>query len=265
MKKKFTIDGQQHFYVSQTPNQPTDHSQALEAIKRHNYGEEWERCVYVTLFHDAQGRKYRVRNVHFGFSEDHRKEGCKLLVQDSQKAFEADPEVLEVTTGDFNTFPDWGGPAQLEIMRSSSILKEVSNRLKLRNGKPFPATFIAFPHDFAADAKRLNDDWKARTGHTLITILLGLAAKDRKAMIGKIFNQECKAICSQLDHVFQRGFPRAAATLLPTAQFPDFDHDDVVEDKVKNYIMRHYQEGPAFASDHQPILVECELPTKKVF
>lgn len=263
IKNNFMIDGYEKFYFTKTPNVPTDHSLSMADIKDHNYGEEWERCVYITDFRDALGRHYRLKNVHLGIGELHRKKACEMLRQDSEQAIALDPAVLEVTTGDFNTFPDWGGPAQLEIMAQNAVLEEVTKDLRLLNGKRIDSTFIAFPYDFAADEKRLNAASLKDAGKPLAGVLYDMPADARREKIDELFVTECKALGGHLDRVYQHGFAKARATLLPTPQFDDFDKERVDESSVKDFVVRHLQDGPAFASDHQPILVECELKQAK--
>ena len=260
IKQGFEVDAYEKFYLSKTPGQATDRSLPLTEIKDNNFGEEWERCVYIANFHDAQGRKYRTTNVHLGISELHRKQACSMLQQDAQRVSLANPEVLQVQTGDMNTFPDWGGPAQLEIMKQNAVLQEVTENLTLQNGVKIHTTFIAFPFDFAADEKRLNDRSFKDHGASLGAILAAMSSSARKAKIGEIFATECKSLNGHLDRIYQHGFESASATLLPTPQFADFDLASFNEASVKDFIIRHHEDGPAFASDHQPIIAVCKLP-----
>src|SRR5690606_31239173 len=80
IKKTIVIDKQEIFYLTKTPDQVTDHTLCLQDVKDNNYGEEWERCIYSISFHDNDGTKYRVRNVHLGIGEFHRKKACEMLV-----------------------------------------------------------------------------------------------------------------------------------------------------------------------------------------
>ena len=263
LKNDFSIDGYHKFYLTKTPDVPTDHSLPIAEVKDHNFGEEWERCAYITEFRDALGRHYRLKNVHLGLGELHRKKACEMLRQDTEQAVALDPAVLEVTTGDFNTFPDWGGPAQLEIMARNGVLEEVTQDLRLPNGERIDATFVAFPYDFAKDERRLNEQSLKESGKPLAGVLYDMPADARREKIDNLFVTECKALGGHLDRVYQHGFRKARATLLPTPQFDDFNLEQFDELSVKDFVVRHLQDGPAFASDHQPILVECELPSVK--
>ncbi len=109
IKNGYVIDGYEKLYLSKTPNKPTDHTNHAERIKEikdHNFGEEWERCIYITNFHDKDGRKYRGKNIHLGIVEKARYEACDMIRKDSEQAIAQNPEILEFGTGDFNTFPD---------------------------------------------------------------------------------------------------------------------------------------------------------------
>lgn len=265
VQKGFTIDGYETMYLSKSPEKPTDHenhAQRLAEIKDHNFGEEWERSIYIANFHDDQGRQYRARNVHLGIAELGRKQACEMMRKNTEEAVAKNSEVLEVSTGDFNTFPDWGGPAQLEIMKQGGVLEEVTADLRLPTGRRIDSTFIAFPYDFAVDEKRLDAQSKKDNGMALAALLAGMHPVARKIKIDELFTTECKALCGHLDRVYQHGFTSSKATLLPTPQFEDLDLEAYDEKSVKAFIVRHHHEGPAFASDHQPILSELQLPKK---
>ncbi len=261
IKKKFIIDDYKKIYFTKTPDRATDHSLPLEKVKEHNYGEEWECCTYITEFHDAQGRNYRLKNLHLRLGELHRKQACEILLQDTEQAISRDPNVLEVIAGDFNTFSDWGGPAQLEIMARNGVLEEVTQDLKLPHGARIDSTHVAYPYDFAADEKRLNAQSLKDHEKPLAKVLLSMPPLDRKQKIEELFKKECRALGSHFDRVYQRGFGNSKVTLLPLPLFDDFDATRFGDEAyVKDFVVRHLEDGPAFASDHQPLLAEFELP-----
>lgn len=263
IKNCFVIDNYEKFYLTQTPEVPTDHANHMDRlaeIKAHNYGEEWERCVYVTYFRDSENRRYRTRNVHLGLAELGRKKSCEMMRKNSEQVISNDPTILEVTTGDFNSFPDWGGPEQLAIMEQDGILEEVTKDLMLPNQTKIGCTFIAFPYDFAADERRLNSQSIKETGQNLTSLLSELSPLERKQKIEHLFDTECKALGGHLDRIYQYGFKNSKAILLPTPQFDDFDINNFDEKNIKDFIGKHLNDGPAFASDHQPILAILELP-----
>ncbi len=263
IKKGFVVDGYEKIYLTKTPDRPTDHTnhkERIAEIKSHNFGEEWERSIFVTNFHDAKGRQYRARNMHLGIVESARYASCEMIRQDSEQAIAKNPTILEVSTGDCNTFSDWGGPRQLEILTKNGILKDASKDLRLPNGQEVHFSFVAYPYDYAADEQRLNEQCKKDTGMALPAFLSRLLPRARKETIEKTFAAHCKALCGKLDRALIYGFLSAKTTLLLTPQFQDFDADHVSEESVKDFILRHHHEGPAFASDHQPILVTLQLP-----
>ncbi len=148
-------------------------------------------------------------------------------------------------------------------MKKNGTLKEVTEDLKLQTGAKVDSTFIAFPYDFAADEKRINAQSLQDTGKTLAAALSLLSPRTRKQNIIKTFATECKALCGHLDRIYQHGFESSTAVLLPTALFKDFNITTFDEKAVKDFIVRHHDEGPAFASDHQPILATLKLPQKR--
>lgn len=107
--------------------------------------------------------------------------------------------------------------------------------------------FFAFPYDFAVKDKILY------AKYNFFEQMEKLAHVDQKAMIIKIFKEECQAIGGHLYHLFYHGFSKAISYLVPTpingsiTEFYD-------EDSVKDYILSKSGIGPAFISDHQPIL-----------
>lgn len=258
IKKGFIVDDLEGLYFTKTPECPTDHSLPIQDVKDNNFGEEWERCAFSVKFHDRCGRNYVATNVHLGISEQHRKEACRMLRQGAETRACQNNNLLEVITGDFNTFPLWGGPAQLKIMAENDTLQEVTADLKLENGKPSSSTFIAFPYDFAANEKRLNDESVKETGLPLAKRLSALPVDERKNEIRRLYATECKAIGDHLDRVYQRGFDDAQVTLLLASKDECFNPDDFNEDTVKEVVL--CTNGPAFASDHQPLLTTLSIP-----
>jgi hypothetical protein len=267
-KDKFTVDGHEHFYITETPNKPTDHTnhaERKEEIKRHNFGEEWERCIFTTKFHDKQGRSYRLSNVNLGIAAFGRKKACEMLRQDAQKALEKNPHELIVITGDFNSFPDWGGPEQLKIMKEGGTLHEVTEDLTLEDGTPADSTFIAFPYDFGIAEKDIRTEFEEQNGGKFLTKHLEeLDPTKRKRFTGEVFSQKASALGGHLDRVYEHGFTSAKSELILTPTYEDdFEGTPFEEDSIKDYIMRHYDEGPAFASDHQIVQTTLGLPKIK--
>ena len=76
----------------------------------------------------------------------------------------------------------------------------------------------------------------------------------RRARIIELYQTQCKSLGGLLDRVFQYGYKKGTTTLLPTPQFENFDLSQWKEEYIKAYIIKHINKGPAFASDHQPVL-----------
>lgn len=249
IKSTYTIDEESSRYFTKTPDEPTDHAnhaERLSDIKAHNFGEEWERSAYITKFHDANGQTYYAFNVHLGITLEHRLKAAELIKQWAHEYIEREPRSKIIITGDFNTFPDWGGPKQLEILAKDSKLKEATKMLFLHpTMQPINSSFIAFPPDFGANEKDLREE---------VMQLSTMEPQARRAKILELFATKCKALGGQLDRVYHYGFKSAVARLIPTPQFEGFDSKQFNEEYVKNFIMNHVNEGPAFASDHQPVI-----------
>ena len=250
IKSNFSVESQELEYFTKTPHAPTDHKDHFngrkEEIKDHNFGEEWERSAYITKFHNTiTGQLYYAFNIHLGIGAGHRKQACRQLRDKAKDIVTREPYAKIVMTGDFNTFPDWGGPEQLEIMRTNSVLKEVTENLLLQNGKKTNSSFIAYPFDFGADSKRLDPEIKE---------LYDMSPDARRARIIELYQTQCKSLGGLLDRVFQYGYKKGTTTLLPTPQFENFDLSQWKEEYIKAYIIKHINKGPAFASDHQPVL-----------
>lgn len=255
-KPKFVIDGHSAKYMSKTENQPTDRLLPLAEIKENNFGEEFERCVFITKMHDGRNQYY-VFNIHMNMTLNSRLESCKLLKKWTHELIDKDPKVKIIMAGDFNTFPQSGGSEQIEIMVTDSKLDEVTKVLSLPNGKRSPTSFIAFLSDFSYHEQE--PEIKAK-----ISEFMKMDPQTRRLAIIEIFTNNCEAfghaLGGHLDRVFQYGFKSGRSILLPTPQFKDFDIDKFSDKYVKEFMLRHANDNsPAFASDHQPVLTVLEF------
>ncbi len=245
---KLKIESHESRYFTKTPSTPTDHTDhqaRLPAIKAHNFGEEWERSAYLTKFSDQFGHNIYAINCHLGITLEHRLKASELLNKWAEDIIAADPSGRIIMTGDFNSFPDWGGADQIRLIKDGGVMKHGTESLHLL-GQPHQeicSSFFAFPYDFGADEKRLN----------LTQALVALEPKVRKVKIAEVFKAECKALGGHLDHVFYSGFTDVCSFLSPTPVF-GIPADGYTEESVKSYILDHHEEGPAFASDHQPVV-----------
>jgi endonuclease/exonuclease/phosphatase family metal-dependent hydrolase len=251
-KDKFHIDKRESKYFTKTPDVATDHTDhdvRKQEIKDHNFGEEWERSTHITKFHDEAGQTYYAFNINLPVGLQSRLQASEQLKGLAKRIIEEEPNAKIIMTGDFNTFPDWGGPDQLKIMTTNSPLEEATKTLMLPNGKKVNTSFIAFPHDFGVASGRLRDAMKP---------VYDMEAVARKKRIVELFAQEAPALGGHLDRVYHYGFGSASSTLIPTPQFEGFDLDQFGEEYVKQYILDHVDEGPAFVSDHQPVLTRLK-------
>lgn len=235
-------------------------------------------------------------NVHLDIAEDHRVKATELLIQFVAEIVKQEPGAHILIEGDFNTLPDRGGPEQLAVLRDAKhgdepLLHEATENLMLSDGTKASHTFIAYPYDFMGPQGRdmrgtpvgdlvlkgagiddlismleFREDRKCATGalersreagFNMQRFLALLAPACRKVMTGLVFEQ-CSALGGKLDHVYYRGFERVESCdllinpLYPEPEIKSFND----ESAVKNYILANHDKGPAFLSDHQPILTK---------
>jgi len=252
---RFELESQRPCYITKTPDQPTNRPDTSglsldeikeidQQIKKDNYGEYWERCLSLTQVKDKQDESFLlIVNTHLGFSENLRLKASEILSTIAQETLDLDSSARIIVQGDFNTFPEWIGPEQIEKIREKGVLSHASENLLLPNGNLVGFSFIAFPYDFAADEKRLAE--KANG-------LLDMPTNERREEIHKIFKNDCKALGGHLDQVFYAGFTSGQSYIVPAFLFEE--PSDYTEEIIKNYILDHLDDGPAFASDHQPIV-----------
>lgn len=125
-------------YFSKTPEAHTEHpdtkglsSEAVarieKEIKDNNFGEFWERCMLIyDLTDKVSGEVMHFGNVHLGIVADQRFASSEILGRFLQ-------ERNSIYTGDFNTFPDGGGAAQIGLILTKGI-KDGSTELVLSSG-----------------------------------------------------------------------------------------------------------------------------------
>lgn len=233
--ERFELIENKYFYCTKTPytlKKTTSEQEALE----HNYDDISQRSVLIThLLDKYTGEDIWTINVHIGFSLIHRKHVSKMLV-DFIKELKSDAKVI--IGGDFNSFSDWGGDEALAILSESSQLTEASKDLKLPNGNSIDITFFAFPFDCITDKK----DIKKK-----------MADASSKQEVEIIFGEHCKAVGGKLDHIFSQNLEKIGNTVISVTPQYYPKPENYTEVEVKDYILAHHSEGPAFASDHQPL------------
>lgn len=242
-------------YFTQTPDKPTEHPDTTgmseeqikeidTKIKDNNYGEYWERCfVIYHLFDKQTDSDVALVNVHLGIVLNHRLKAAEIVRETAEQMKKENPKLRIIITGDFNTFPDWGGPEQLEKL-SGSVLTEATKKLKLPNGELTDSSFISPPYDFAAMATKLD----------MRNVIKEVSLESKRHLVKKLFEHVCFARGGHLDRVFYSGFSTGESFLVPTPQFEEgLNINYNSEKEVKEFIMKHI-DGPCFASDHQPVL-----------
>ncbi len=256
-------------YLTKTPDQATDYPDPMnmtddeplqKTIKEKNHGEYWERCVAISHLTDKQNNNAPVflMNVHLGPSIQHRLASSDLIAKFCQHIRDEHPHAKIIVAGSLNTFPEpeRQGPEQINKILTGGLLKQATDLLYLPNGNEIKSSFIAFPYDFAAKTQAIEQKY-----HYKDQLRQASVAKNTKEIYQEtlnIFNQECFALGGQLDQVFYAGFSQAQSYLIPTANYPDVPKDYNHEETVKAYIMNHIKDGPAFASDSQPIVTLFE-------
>jgi len=256
-------------------------------IKEHNFGTLWERGIYIARFShkDFKEPVYSI-NVHLDLPTRHRLEASRLLADWVREILAQEPDAKIVMAGDFNTFPDAArqGAEQLRVLREarfgdSPLLIEASQDLRYPDGRQANSSFVAFPYDFlGVNASSTNihgtelvtlieqlpsNDMRQHARETLASVqsgafdlsrfLTALEPLCRKHMIGLIYAL-CPAVGGQLDRSFIRGFDKAKTTVLPFPQFPFPEGAEEDNDRVRQYVLANHDKGPAFPSDHHPLL-----------
>lgn len=236
---RFELLENKFFYCTKTPHEFQEIASEEERLN-HNYDDYHQRTVFTThLLDKVTGEDLWTINVHIGFSLIHRKQVSKMILEFIETLGD-NPKVI--VAGDFNSFDNWGGAEQMEILNNSGLLTEVTKELVLPNAELVPGntTFFAFPFDCITDDKEIKNQ---------------VAKSMNKQEIDQIFAKDCRATGGQLDHILiSKNLNQIEkAVLNVTPQF--FPHPvNYTEEGIKGYILDHL-DGPAFASDHQPITV----------
>lgn len=134
----FTLLKTDRWYMTRTPEKPTDRTLSREEILHNNYGELFERCVFhCALIHTASRRMVHSINTHLGIGGEYRVAACDLLRSKMEQLSDS-----VICTGDFNTFPDWKGPEQL-----LALSRPLSDGTRLTVNSAADWTFIPSPYD----------------------------------------------------------------------------------------------------------------------
>jgi endonuclease/exonuclease/phosphatase family metal-dependent hydrolase len=263
--QQFKLESTAVKYFTKTPDSPTprpsldgqsaEDAQAITTqIKEHNFGALFERGVFITGLQDLEtGNNVYAMNVHLDIPLNVRMESSKLLASFVKEIVAKDPQANVLISGDFNSFPEQQGEEQIRILNEAVLegesipLLEESTQVLPLDGEDVVVdfSFIAFPYDFAANDRRLQDESKRLTA---------LPPGERRGETINTYDRECQSLGGKLDHMFfSRGLKATRTALIP-ALTTDERPDSYQEKDVKDYVVRMARKDiPAFASDHQPI------------
>lgn len=250
---KFDLVSKQVKYFTATPDEPTVHpdmkdmsideqKEIIINLKKHNFGEEWERSTFIVELKDKLlGNTIHCFNVHVGLSPAHRI-ACSELIDKFAKEIICRSSDKIIVTGDFNTFPDQPEETKQQLEKLATNMTEVSQPV-LPNGAVADFSFIYFPYDYGANDSK----YRSQIENT---------ADDAKRELMVGIYKENAAIGGLLDRIFYYGFNTAVSKLLIVPLYNDLVN--YTDAEMHKYVLAHVDHGPAFASDHQPILAIFE-------
>lgn len=276
-KNHFELLEKFSYYLTKTPNEPTkykdtskmtpeEQKEEKKRILDHNNGEEFEKSIFVVKLKDIlSGKEFYSINVHLGITERHRLESSimiKEFVKNLDTFFtphENKKRLNIIMSGDFNSFPDWKGPEQMELLMKDALYVDITERYTYcdNNGESVnvkfdsPTSFVNYPYDFGKAEKILKEkglmDW--------------LFKNKTKENIDKIYEEYSDSIGGQLDHIFICGDMKSIMD--PILQFTPTDNIGPIEysnQGIKDFVLKMDREDkPAFWSDHQPMLAMIKL------
>lgn len=257
VKREYTIESVESKYFT-IDGLITNHETASrDEAKTRGFGDEWERSAFVTTLRDGDGQLYHVFNVHLSVVFKTKIESCRLLQQWSAEYIEKNKDARIVITGDFNTFSDDIDNPQIALVTAEDVLKHGTHPLKLwGTDKDIDFSFIYFPYDLGIPSL-IAPELQVR-----ISALAGMDPESARAGVKDLFGEIGKAVGGVLDHVFYRGFDKVNTYLWP-AYCQGEGPADYTEAGVKKYMMETYSSGPAFASDHQPLIAVLQVSSHK--
>lgn len=282
-------------YLTQTPHVPTPRPptqglpeaevQRIEAgIKANNMGVFWERGVFINRFRSAEFEEpLYTLNVHTEVLPKLRVEQAGLVHRFALEILQEAPNARLIAAGDFNTLPDDITPRQLAAVQGhasldgDAVFTEASKDLRLQDGRPVDFSFIAYPYDMFwvtyasvrpaigrlqdAEARRLAEEALSAFSEktfTLVKFCEALPPAAREAVIWSFFD-DCMPDNGQLDRVFARHLSVKEAVLELTPTRPLEGIDPLDQDQLRQFVSDAAHRVPAFASDHQPVVVRFEL------
>jgi endonuclease/exonuclease/phosphatase family metal-dependent hydrolase len=231
-------------YITKTPLVSTNHLQELSIIKENNYGEEFERCVFINALERTDGKLIFTINCHLSMLVDIRIKSSELINTFVREILTINPNAGIILSGDFNSFVDRRGQEQLDILKET--LDHTSSNLA-------GSSFINYPFDLGAQESKFRE---------LINGFKSLPTPEKRQSFIDLYTKHCPAYGGVvdlkydsyilLDHFFTHGFKYDGAIMIPTPL--NGEPENYKEDIIKQYVLK--SEGPAFASDHQIIVVD---------
>ncbi|MDF3047690.1 MAG: hypothetical protein K0R73_808 [Candidatus Midichloriaceae bacterium] len=270
------------YYLTQTPNSATPRDIEEKAIIDHNYGLMWERCIFANIFKIGEMELCSI-NVHLAPYKLHRMQSMHLLSNFINGVLEVKPKAAILVAGDFNSFPDDGGEEQVNILLNATD----KNGLKLVHSAPlfFPDnsianfSFIPFPYDFVGlnfrepELLSLINNYSCKKESVDTTDSYELNLKSLEKFLSELDNQVCKDLIHEIfekhislegrgsiDRFFYRGVEDVRCGVCIVGLYDSLAINNYNDhEQIKKYILDNHLNGPAFASDHQPILLEASL------
>jgi endonuclease/exonuclease/phosphatase family metal-dependent hydrolase len=256
---RFQLSKTDSFYLTKTPDKlkgdsnktGTTPEETKDIIRtealEHGFGEAGEFSVLASYLVDSfTGNKICTLNIHKGLASEHRKHASKIILEYVENL---DKDIKVIMSGDFNSFDDGSGAEQMSILTDSPLLTDISNNIILPNGDPAPnlLTFIAYPYDCVPPFDRNIDIGEARYK------IANSQSKEELTQLSKLY---CASNGRQLDHILiGPNLHKVSNVMLNvTPQFHP-GPDSYEEEDLNDYIFKHIEKGPAFASDHQPLTV----------
>lgn len=229
----------------------------INELKEANFGDLFSRCVHmVHLRHRSSNKHIWVMNIHLSLSERVRVGSCRLLQRWTQEILDQDPKACILGAGDFNYFPDSYVAVKEVLDAEETPLFDATEVYYESGAKPSPS-FIFFPYDFGPKTPQFRAEGYFKELDEL------QSPKDKRARIDQQYREKGTVWSGTLDRVVYtpiNGLEPVSVKVALTPLFDDISQDELTDENlVKSYVDRHLEDGPAFASDHQPLIVKFKL------
>ncbi|AYV75256.1 MAG: hypothetical protein Terrestrivirus1_130 [Terrestrivirus sp.] len=278
-KKKFKLLSHSSYYLTETPLECKTPEQMKEyegksdeeliSLKKKwtqlNGFEEFEKSVLWAELECLETGSHIISvNAHLGIGDKHRLYASEKINKLVSYLGERTPNI--VMTGDFNTFPDWKGPEQLEIIKSSDLSSKIRYIPDYRNCVNYDdakemvhqSTFHFYPYDYGVNEKL---DFVRTEMAQIQACVRENNIEETKNKINSVFKKCCNDDSSyplggQLDHIFYNNLkPVYDYAFLVPSWNNDIKSVPFESSPLKQIICDNLdQNSPVFASDHQPLL-----------